>query len=185
MLAVVMKTAKQIAVMKGHQIKAWLLAGALVLCAPITSRAINATTPAAAVGSQGEAAAQTAPATRYSPGIADIVKLADAKVDAEVIKTYINNSPTAYNPSATEIIALKDRGVGPDILTAMLQHGSEVRAQAMQAAQSGGNTSVPQAAPGAVNQYAPGYDNGAQPAYPVYPYTYPATSYVSPSYAYD
>ena len=28
--------------------------------------------------------------------------MVEAKVDPEVIKTYIKNSPTAYNPSATE-----------------------------------------------------------------------------------
>src|ERR1022692_155324 len=177
MLAVIMKTTKQSEGLKGHQIKAWLMAGTLVLCAPVAARAINAVTPATGAVNQGVAAPQIAPAARYSPGVADIVKMVDAKVDAEVIKTYIKNSSTAYNPSATEIVALKDRGVGPDILTAMLQHGAEVRAQAMQAAHAAGNSSVPQAAPGAVNPYAPGYDNGAQPAYPAYPYTYPATSY--------
>src|ERR1035441_1619223 len=164
MLAVVMKTAKQIAVMKGHQIKAWLLAGALVLCAPITSRAINAIAPVAGAGRQGEAAAQTAPATRYSPGVADIAKLVDAKVDAEVIKTYIKNSPTAYNPSATEIIALKDRGVRPEILTAILQHGAAVRAQSMRAAPPAPNAATPPPYPGEANPYAPapGYDYSAQ-----------------------
>src|ERR1039457_3801762 len=179
MLAVVMKTAKQIAVMKGHQIKAWLLAGALVLCAPITSRAINATTPAAGVGSQGDGAAQAAPATRYSPGVADIVKLADAKVDAEVIKTYIRNSPTAYNPSATEIIALKDHGVGPEILAAMLQHGAEVRAQSMRTAQAPPNMATPQPNPGAATPYAPapGNDYSAQAVYPNSAYSYPDYSY--------
>src|ERR1019366_4228796 len=188
MLAVVMKTAKQIAVMKGHQIKAWLLAGALVLCGPITSRAINATAPAAGVGSQGEAAAQTAPATRYSPGVADIVKMVDAKVDAQVIKTYIKNSPTAYYPSANEIIALKDRGVGPEILTAMLQRGAEVRVQSMQAAQAAASASAPQTYPNGVTPYAPAPDYGytTQPAYPNYADSYPAyaDTYAYPAYSY-
>ena len=133
--------------------------------------------------SQGAAAAPTAPAARYSPGIADIVKMVDAKVDAEVIKTYIKNSPTAYNPSATEIIALKDHGVGPEILTAMLQRGAEVRAQSMQAAQAAPSAVAPQAYPGAANPYAPapGYDYSAQPVYPNYAYSYPAYSYAYPS----
>ena len=109
MLAVVMKTAKQIAIVKGDQIKAWLIAGALALCAPATLSAINAVAPVTSQSTQGGGAGQTASSPRYSPGVADIVKLADAKVDAEVIKTYIRNSPTAYNPSATEIIALKDQ----------------------------------------------------------------------------
>jgi len=41
----------------------------------------------------------------------EILKMVDAKVDAEVIKAYIQVSQVAYSPSATEIIALKDRGV--------------------------------------------------------------------------
>src|ERR1017187_4271887 len=96
MLAVIMKTTKQSEGLKGHQIKAWLMAGTLVLCAPVASRAINAVTPATGAVDQGVAAPQTAPAARCSPGVADIVKMVDAKVDAEVIKTYIKNSPTAY-----------------------------------------------------------------------------------------
>ena len=113
----------------------------------------------------------------------------DAKVDAEVIKSYVKNSPTAYNPSVTEIIALKDHGVAPEVLTAMLQRGAEVRAQSMQAAQAAPNAAALQISPGAVNPYAlaPGYDYGAQSVYPNYPnytYSYPAYSYDYPSYAY-
>jgi hypothetical protein len=163
-----------------------LVAGAVVLCAPVASRAINAVAPAAGAVNPGVAAAQTAPAARYSPGVADIVKLVDAKVDAEVIKTYVRNSPTAYNPSATEIIALKDRGVGPEILTAMLQRGAEARAQSMRAAQAASGTVAPQTYPGAANPYAPApaYDYTTQPVYPNYAYSYPADSYAYPGYSY-
>ena len=162
---------------------AWFVAGALVLGAPVTSRAINAVAPATDAAGQDAPAAQNVPAARFSPGVADIVKMVEAKVDAEVIKTYIQNSPTAYSPSATEIIALRDHGVAPDILTAMLQHGAEVRAQAMRAASAAANAPAPQAPSGAANPYAPAYDYGAQPLYPGY--AYPATSYVYPSYSYD
>jgi hypothetical protein len=149
-----MKMAKQNEAVNRRWIGAWLVAGALVLCAPVASRAINSVAPAA----------QTAPAARYSSGVADIVKLVDAKVDPEVVKTYIKSSPTAYNPSAAEIIALKDHGVGPEILAAMLQHGAEVRAQSMQAV-----APAPPLYPGAVNpNYPPAqaYNYGTQPVYP-------------------
>src|SRR4051812_35005045 len=53
-----------------------------------------------------------------SPGLLEVLKLQDAKVDAEVIKAFIRNSPVAYNPSAVEIIALKQRGVSPEVITA-------------------------------------------------------------------
>jgi hypothetical protein len=122
-----------------------IAAGVLGVWVPVASRAINTTTPTAAATGQDTPVAQNAPAAGLSAGIADILKMVDAKVDPEVIKTYINNSPTAYNPSATEIIALKDRGVGSEILTAMLQHGAEVRAQSMRAAQAAGNAAAPQA----------------------------------------
>jgi hypothetical protein len=114
--------------------------------------------------------------------------MVDAKVDPEVIKTYIKSSPTAYHPSAAEIIALKDQGIGPEILTAMLQHGADVRAQAIGAAQM-----APPTYPGAVNPYAPapGYDEGAQPGYPsdasgypAYSYAYPSDVYAYPAYSY-
>src|ERR1035441_7843874 len=163
------------------------MAGALVLCAPVASRAINAVTPAAGAVNQGVAVPQTAPAARYSPGIADIVKMVDAKVDAEVIKTYVKNSPTAYNPSANEIIALKDRGVGPEILTAMLQRGAEMRVQSMQTAQAAVNPVASQTYPSGVMPYAPApaYDYSAQPAYPNYAYSYPAyaDTYAYPAYS--
>src|ERR1017187_10845532 len=183
MRAVVMKMAKQSEYVKGHQIKAWLMAGAGLLCAPDASRAINSVAPDTGAVNQGAAAALAA---RFSPGVADIVKLVEAKVDPEVIKTYVTSSRTAYNPSATEIIALKDRGVGPEILTAMLQRGAEVRAQSMQAAQAAASASAPQTYPSGVNPNAavPGYDYGTQPAYPNYAYSYPANSYVYPSDAY-
>ena len=165
--------------MKSHLMNFWLVAGAVVLCAPVPSRAINAVAPATEGVPQEAPGAPTAAPARYSAGVADIVKLADAKVDAEVIKTFIRNSPIAYNPSATEIIALKDRGVGPEILTAMLQRGAEVRAQSMRAAQGAQRPS-----PGAVNPYAPaqGYDSSTQPVYPNYAYSYPAYAYDYPLY---
>src|ERR1035441_9907454 len=109
MLAVIMKTTKQSEGGKGHQIKAWLVDGTSAECAPVASRAINAVTPATGAVNQSVAAPPTAPAARYSPGVTDIMKMVDAKVDAQVIKSYIKTSPTAYSPSANEIIALKGR----------------------------------------------------------------------------
>lgn len=176
MLAVVMKTAKQSGLVIGLRLKGWFMVGAVLLSAPVGLRAINVVAPATDADNQGVAAA---PAPRFSPGVADIVKMVEAKVDPEVIKTYIKNSPTAFNPSATEIIALKDEGVAPEILTAMLQHGAEVRAQSMQAAQA-----PQQANPQVMVPTAPAYDYGMQPGYPNYPYNYPVSSYVYPSYDY-
>ncbi len=79
--------------------------------------------------------AQAAPIPRYSPGIREILKMLDAKVDPQVVRAYIQNSTTAYSLSAQDIIDLKQRGVPDDVLTSMMQHGAEVRARSMPAAQ--------------------------------------------------
>lgn len=183
MLAVVMKMAKQSELVIGHQLKVWLMVGAVLLSAPAGLRAINVVAPATDADNPVVA---TAPAASFSRGVADIVKMVEAKVDPAVIKTYIKSSPTAYNPTAKEIIALKDEGVPAEILTAMLQRGAEVRAQSMLAAQAVPNAAAPQIPPGTVNPYAvaPGYDYSAQPVYPNYTYSYPAYAYDYPSYAY-
>jgi hypothetical protein len=113
---------------------------------------------------------------RYSTGIADIVKMVDAKVDAEVLKAYIKDSPAAYNPGASEIISLMQRGVPADVLTALLQRGGELRAQAATTSQPPFVQTAP--APEApVPAYS--YDYGSEPYsvdstyYPAYGYGYP------------
>jgi hypothetical protein len=115
--------------------------------------------PAARVSAQVSAAAQ------FPAGIADILKMADAKVDAEVIKAYVHNSRVPYYLTANEIIELKNRGVSSDIITTILERGAELRSQAsssMRPAVSG-----PAAPP---SDY--GYDT--QPSYAPYGYSYPA-----------
>ena len=112
------------------------------------------------------------PAGTYSAGIADIIKLLDAKVDAPVLLAYIQNSAIPYNPEATELIALKEHGASTETLVALLHRGDELRLQLAQA-QSAANP--PPA--------APAYDYAPQAAYPAYPYgsadtsdaPYPAT----------
>src|SRR6516165_6587088 len=53
----------------------------------------------------------------HSAGVSDILKMLDAKVDLEVVKTYIKNSSIAYNPTAEDVVTLKQRGVPDEILT--------------------------------------------------------------------
>jgi hypothetical protein len=108
----------------------------------------------------------THPAGTYSPGVSEILKLLDAKVDAPVILAYIQNSPVPYDPEATELIALKEHGASTETLLALLHHGDELRLQLSQA-QSAANP--PPTAP------ANGY--GPEEAYPPYPYGYPDSSY--------
>jgi hypothetical protein len=108
----------------------------------------------------------THPAGIYSAGLAEIVKLLDAKMDAPVILAYIQNSPVAYYPDATELIALKDHGASPDVLVALLHHGDELRRQWAQAQRSVNPQPV-----------ATGYGNNPATTYPTYPYDYSDVSY--------
>jgi hypothetical protein len=123
-------------------------------------------------------APQTPPALRFSPGIQEILKMLDAKVDVEVIKVYIKNSTAPYNPSASEIIALKQRGVPDELVAALLQRGAEVRAQAVSAGQLAPATapvSPPAYAPYAADMapYASDYYDYGSPYYAGYTYGYP------------
>jgi hypothetical protein len=119
----------------------------------------------------------------FSRGVRDVLKMLDAKVDPGVIKAYVKNAPIAFNPTAAEIIALKQRDVPDDVITAMIQRGAEVRMQLAQSAQAA------QAAQGAAPVQAPNappqtYDYGtaAPDYYPYYPYNY--ADYGYPYYGY-
>jgi len=70
-----------------------------------------------------------------SPVVSDVVKMVDAKVDISVIKAFIQNSTTTFNPSASELIALKNHGVPDEVLAAMLERGGQVRSQIAQSLQ--------------------------------------------------
>ncbi len=73
-------------------------------------------------------------AGRNAAGVGDILRMQKAGISNDVIKTYIETSPLAYNLSAADIIAMRDHGVPPDIITAALIHDEELRAQTTQAA---------------------------------------------------
>lgn len=101
----------------------------------------------------------TRPPGTYSPAIAEIVKMLDAKVDAQVILSFIQNSPIPYNPEATELIALQEHGASTEMLTALLHRGDELR---LQLAQAQSAVKPPPT--------APTYDNAPEAAYPASPY---------------
>ena len=54
--------------------------------------------------------------------VAEVVKLAQAGVDAGVIQNYIAGCPSAFNLDADQIIALTDAGVSSDMVNAMIAH---------------------------------------------------------------
>lgn len=142
----------------------------------------------------GGGLASTASATvSFSQGIRDVLKMLDAKVDASIVEAYIKSSSIAFNPSASEIIALKQRGVPDEVITTVLQRGAEVRAQLAMGAQA----TAPPAPPanpgppmgngyGAASPY-PDY-SGYADAYPYgdygYGYPYYGSAYFGYPYSY-
>jgi hypothetical protein len=64
------------------------------------------------------------------PSSADeVVKLAQSGLDDQVVLAFIGQSPSYYNLSGADITALKNVGVSPQVLTAMLNHDSALRVQ--------------------------------------------------------
>jgi len=129
-------------------------------------------------------------AARLSWGLDDIVKLSKAGVDESVILTYVNNSGVAYNPTAQDVIQLRELGVSPQITAALMQRGGEVRQAAAVEAQKQAQATAPAAAPA---QPAPVYTPPATyvapastvtyigyPSYPSYNYSY--GGYYGPNY---
>ena len=91
--------------------------------------------PAEVPSVRGDARAQAQLSTTTgSAGIADLLKLADAKVAPEVIKAYIENAAIAYDPTVQDILSLKEHDVPDALITALIQRGAEVRSQADRAA---------------------------------------------------
>ena len=113
-------------------------------------------------------------AASHSPGVAEIIALVNAKIDPEVIKSFIQNSAIAYNPSATELIALTEHGTPADILVAMLNHGTDLRAKRLQAqpmVYPSAQTAVNPQTVYPADSYS--YSTGSEPVYSSYPsYSY-------------
>jgi hypothetical protein len=66
---------------------------------------------------------------KHSPGVDDILRMMQAGVSTEVIRTYIENSPTHYSLNPDEIIGLKKQGVPDELTTAMVKRGAALTAQ--------------------------------------------------------
>ena len=63
---------------------------------------------------------ETAAPETLSPAIAELVKLAQSNVSEDVILAYIANAETDFNPSADEILYLKDLGMSDRVITAVI-----------------------------------------------------------------
>jgi hypothetical protein len=120
----------------------------------------------------------TRPPGTYSPGVTEIIKMLDAKVDPQVVSAYVQHSSVAYTPDATEIVALKEHGASTEFVTALLQHGDEMRLRLAQMFAAQNPTPRPTTA---------AYDTVPEPVVPTYPdpraYAQ-ETSYPAPYYGY-
>jgi hypothetical protein len=73
------------------------------------------------------------PPAVLSPAVGDILKLADAGVSQDVIRTYVECSATPCQPTGADLIALKQHKVGDDIATLLLKRAAQARVAVAQA----------------------------------------------------
>lgn len=129
-------------------------------------------------------------AVKLSWGLDDIAKLSKAGVDESVILTFIQNSGTAYNATAQDVIQLRESGVSAPVITALMRRGGEVRQTAIEAqnqAQAAAAAQAASAAAATASAQTTAYS--ASPVYsaPVSTVTYigyPRSSYPASSYGY-
>src|SRR2546426_919761 len=69
------------------------------------------------------------PPSEVSPGVADVVRLAQSGVGEDVLLAFIHSSTSYYNLSAENVLYLKDVGISSKVVTAMLTHDSGLRNQ--------------------------------------------------------
>jgi hypothetical protein len=150
----------------------------------LNGRAADAETPANSV------AAAEAPKLPYGAG--DVLKLTKAQLSEDVIATYVRNSGTAYNLTASEIVYLKHEGVSDRIINVMQEQKTKMVEASAQAAQVAAAQSVANqaqvAAPANYVQPAPTYVQApttyVQPASTAYVVPYPAASAAYYGYSY-
>jgi hypothetical protein len=100
-----------------------LLIGALARFGPATpSNDSPASAPAEAEPeSPPESAGEPALPADLSPGLAEIIRLAKAHVDQEVILAFIQDSGQVYAPTAEEILYLSDLGLPQNVIAALFK----------------------------------------------------------------
>ncbi len=112
--------------MKNHFASKTLIALAVAIAAAAAYETQANEQPIPPPASSGALPDSLAPGTPA----AEVVKLAQAGVDAGIIKNYINNCLGAFNLDADKIIALTDAGVSSDMVNAMISHDKNISASA-------------------------------------------------------
>jgi hypothetical protein len=107
-----------------------LLAGCLEQPRP-TVRTAPPEPPAAAPVSDAQVVVRPNPAgANLSAPIVEIARLHQAGLDESVVKAFVEKSTNHLTPTADELIYLKDIGVSPRIVTALIQQTARMREQA-------------------------------------------------------
>src|SRR5262245_26534026 len=71
---------------------------------------------------EGPTMASEAMIAPLSGDLNEVMKLARAGVDEAVMLSYVQNSPVANQPSADDILRLRQAGVSSKVISAILQH---------------------------------------------------------------
>lgn len=101
-----------------------------------------------------------------SPGVDEIVQLAQANVGDDVLLAYIENSSANYNVKVEEILYLHDLGLSTQVVSAMVRHSQGMRDQAASNAPPPGAQVNPEAQATASAQVAAAPTNVSTPAEP-------------------
>ncbi len=113
--------------MKTQSLSKLVLGGALTILL-VFCAAAQQTSTGAASASAGATAGATAQSPAPSTPISDILKLLDAGVSKDIIKAYVEKTLTGYQPTAADIIALKQHGVTDDVTALLLTRAPEAAA---------------------------------------------------------
>ncbi|MGH7950793.1 MAG: DUF6600 domain-containing protein [Limisphaerales bacterium] len=125
---------------------------ALLIGAPFPQNS-NAQTESAPTNNPAEAPASGTLPADVEPGspLAQVVQMAQAGVDASVIKSYVQNSASPFNLTSDQIIYLKDLGLPDDVTAAMIQRDQQLGvAETAQTPPPGSTTEVATEEPEAV-----------------------------------
>jgi len=83
---------------------------------------------AIAPDSEGAPSAQSKPqqgVVYLTPQLAEMLRLTRAGVNQDVIIAYIKNSDWAYNVDASEVVTLRNLGISPQVITALLERDAK------------------------------------------------------------
>lgn len=120
----------------------------------------------------------TPPATvKLSPAAGEITKLVQSGVDSSVVLAYVANSRNTFRLEAEEIVYLKDIGMSPAVVTAMINRDQQLR----EASGSGATASAtPAPSAWSAGQAAPPANTWQQAANETAPAAQPSTATTVP-----